>query len=290
MYGFHLVFVNGVIAQGATLPWTRGVFIVREVLQHARPAIYVPALCNARGQHLGKGFHTYWALYICCINHVEDNLLDIFPLYVLIWIIEVECVVIIVVICWSWMISHDKFECWLHTIVLHGTVILFRPTSFSLPPTFLCSIRVVILPFFLIIVVRETKKEVGLWCCWASLWDLFFHDLEVIIMEIWRVLIVIIAARLSEFEGRLALGNPGVLNLHAMRFCQLLLLQGFPTLSLQFFLLHENFVWLSLFLPLLLLRLFLLARLRIVWGKMSTARRLLLEHLLLLIWDKWWRT
>jgi hypothetical protein len=74
------------------------------------------------------------------------------------------------------------------------------------------------------------------------LWDLFFHDLEVIIMEIWRVLIVIIATRLSEFEGRLPLGNPGVLNLHAMCFCQLLLLQGFPTLPLQFLLLHKNIV------------------------------------------------
>jgi hypothetical protein len=128
------------------------------------------------------------------------------------------------------MISHNKFECRLHTIVLHGTVILFGSTSFSLP-TLLCSIWVVILPFLLIIIIWETQKEVGFRCGWASLRDLFFHDLEVVVMKIRRVMIVVVAAGLSEFEGRLSLGHPGVLDLHAMCLCQLLLLQGLPTLS-----------------------------------------------------------
>ena len=247
----------------------------------------MPAFCNTRSQHLWQWFHAYWALHIACINHVEDNLLDIFPLDVFIWIVEVECIVILVVVRWSWMVSHDKFECWLHTVVLHGTVILFGSTSFSLP-TFLCSIRVVILAIFLIIMIRETEKEVSLWCSWASLRDLFLHDLEVIIVEIWRVMIVVVATGLCEFESCLTLGNPGVLDLHAMCFWKLLLLMlhDLSTLSLHFLLLDEYIGrHLSLFLPLLLLRLFLLARLRIVCGRM-TAWRLLLVHLLLLIGDK----
>jgi hypothetical protein len=85
-------------------------------------------------------------------------------------------------------------------------------------------------------------------------------------------LIVIVATGLGEFKGGLPLSDPGVLDLHAVSFGELLLLHGFACFSLLFLLLHEKVVgWsvLSFFLPLLLLRLFLLARLRIIRGKMA---------------------
>ena len=203
----------------------------------------MPALCNARRQHFREGLHAYGTLYITSIDHVEDDLVYIFPLYVLMWIIEVEGVVILAVIsCCSWLISHDEFECWLHTVILCRAVILMLgSTSFPLR-AFFSSIRVVILSIFLIIVIRKTKKKVGLRCCWAPLRDLFFHHLEIIIVEIRGI--VIISSRLSGFECCLSLSDPGVLDLHAMCLRQLLLLMLhvviFPSFyPLQFLLLNE---------------------------------------------------
>jgi hypothetical protein len=164
--------------------------------------------------------------------------------------------------------AHDKLESWLHTIILIWSMVLFWST-FSVLSSLLCSIWVVILSIVLLIIEWESKKKIGFRCCWTALGNLFFHYLEIIIMKSWGVMIVVITAWLCAFESHLTFCYSRILHLHAMRLCQLLMLQVVivftATFTLDFFFLVSfgnkyQFFLPCFFLPWLLLWLFLLGR------------------------------
>ena len=88
------------ITEGASFPWlchrrrSPCISIIGEILQDTGPAVYMSTFGNARSYHLRQVFETDRALYITCIDHIEDDLHYIFPLNVFIRIVHIQHVIV----------------------------------------------------------------------------------------------------------------------------------------------------------------------------------------------------
>lgn len=91
---FEFMFVHMFVAQRAPLPrlaeaWRRpGVPIVGQVLQDAGPAVYVPALGDARRDHLRQTLHADGTQDVARVDHMIDHLDDISPLHIFVGVVE----------------------------------------------------------------------------------------------------------------------------------------------------------------------------------------------------------
>ena len=145
--------VHNLVAEGTSLPGglscrCASLPIICEILKHARPAVDVTTLCDARDHHLRQPLHADWALDVARIDHVEDDLDDIFPVDVLVRVIQVEYVVI--------ACFYDELESRLYAIILGRPVCASATPS---APTFLPPVCVRVLRPSVLVIVLESEAE-----------------------------------------------------------------------------------------------------------------------------------
>lgn len=157
------MFVNGIKAERASFPIPLS--FVTEILKDARPTVNMATFRYSWRNHIWEIFQTYWTLNILRIDHVINNLSDIFPINYFIGVKNVKVVI--------FSLLNNEFKTTLH-------ILLFRKLSVNKLTSFLSlikssfSVRIVVWRFWhvFILLVIESKQIV----CWLIL--LYFEIIK----------------------------------------------------------------------------------------------------------------